>query len=176
MYFLRSIIIASYWLSFSIARLMMTLIESSWPRGGRQSFLRCNASISFQSLVCNFSRHLRVAVGSAAMAIALEGGTVAWAAPITFAFSGSVTSSDLGVAPGTTVSGLYTFESTTTDSLSQDATEGRYFSTTSDSGWYVQVGSSILTTQPSSVSRVATQVFDNHVVNGTPYDGYLGNL
>lgn len=120
-------------------------------------------------------RHLRVALATTASAVALGTSTVAWATPITFAFSGEVTNSALGIAIGTSVSGLYTFDSSPTDALPGDATEGRYFSTATESGWYVQVGGSVLTTQPYSGSRVSTQVFDDHDVNGTSFDGYIAS-
>jgi hypothetical protein len=54
------------------------------------------------------------------------------AAPITFNFSGTVTSIDdplnafAGVVAGTTFSGSYTFESTTPDAAPGDPTDGRY--------------------------------------------------
>lgn len=39
----------------------------------------------------------------------------------------------------------------------------------------MQIGGSVLTTQPSSSTRVSTQMFDNHWFLGAPRDGYAAN-
>ena len=109
----------------------------------------------------------------------------AQAAFVTFGFSGRLDSAGLGLAAGSAVSGRFTFDADAPDSRAADPTEGLYFSGDSASGWIVDLGGQVLTTQPGGGSRVAVQVFDGHpssaggdgwVASGFGLAGALGSF
>lgn len=98
----------------------LTCIQSGESVPGHRGFGACVLRVFLNVL----ADPLRLALGAVATAMALGAGTAAWATPITFSFSGAVTGGSLGVAPGTPVSGLYTFESSAPDFHSGDSTQG----------------------------------------------------